>query len=255
MTIQAGFLGAQWGEWWGGRHAPDSDHGRDARVKEAKMLVVQSLLNTGIPVSLRYPRDIANFFQNIPLIGWHNDAVLAQGPQGADAGTFDKGSKLWPDNALQAAQHFARTAIPNVRGGESCEDAGKPPRVEWLLEFIREYRLCYLNVEYPGNIRGFFDDPTWGPQLRDALEQNYEACCRGAFCMAPLMDPMAGPDPHRFGAHPHQPQHPLMTSNGDPGAPAVAPEAKASKRLSRTSTLRKLYRSQNLVKKVLGAFT
>ncbi|KAI8833569.1 hypothetical protein BC829DRAFT_79488 [Chytridium lagenaria] len=129
--------------------APDEDFGTDPRVEAAKRLVVNKLLATGIQVCLRYPRDISTYFADMRNIGWHDDAILAQGPGGRDAGTFDKGGSHWRHGDLASSQKFTRNRIKGIRGGECCCDAGTVPSLDDLLEFVKEYRICYLNVEYP----------------------------------------------------------------------------------------------------------
>ncbi|KAJ3326583.1 hypothetical protein HDU76_012804 [Blyttiomyces sp. JEL0837] len=159
LTIQAGFLGSNWGEWWGSCMAPDQDHGTNESVDEAKRTVVKGLTAIGVDVSVRYPRDVALYFHGDREVGWHDDAVLAQGPGGRDAGTFDKGCKLWKDNDISAAQAYTRKFIHGIRGGECCEDAGTVPELSDLIKFVEEYRLCYLNVEYPSVFLAMYRDP------------------------------------------------------------------------------------------------
>ncbi|KAJ3097791.1 hypothetical protein HDU96_000245, partial [Phlyctochytrium bullatum] len=152
LCVQAGFLGRAWGEWWGSRWAPDEDFGEDREVERAKRMVVEAFVGAGVQVCVRYPRDIANYFLGNPLVGWHNDAILAQGPCGPDAGTFDKGSKTWRNNDILTAQSFTRTHIHGIRGGECCNDAGTPPTLDALLTYVRDFRIEYLNAEYPPEI-------------------------------------------------------------------------------------------------------
>ena len=120
-------MGSHWGEWWGcDLFAPCSDHGTECteysninsindhiilkiksqRVHKAKRLVIDTLKKTGCIIQLRYPRDIANLdLCSDPQIGWHNDAILSQGPSGPDSGTFDKGSKVITEFFLQHDIH------------------------------------------------------------------------------------------------------------------------------------------------------
>ncbi|KAJ3407722.1 hypothetical protein HDV05_005315 [Chytridiales sp. JEL 0842] len=186
LCFHAGFLGKNWGEWWGSYLAPERDPGTAATtplhpnpdtaqrnmhvripscagktvseaedlelVRDAKRLVVDSLRSFGLDVCLRYPRDISNYFDGEVGVGWCNDAILAHGPGGQDAGTFDKGGRCWVDNDIVSAQNYARDKILGIRGGECCDDAGHPPTLEELLEYVKEYKLCYLNMEYPNII-------------------------------------------------------------------------------------------------------
>ncbi|KAJ3414377.1 hypothetical protein HDV05_006651 [Chytridiales sp. JEL 0842] len=158
LTLQAGFLGCKWGEWWGSAMAPDVDEGKDPKVEHVKKSLIEMMKQNleGVCISLRYPRDIANYFDADPRIGWHNDAILAQGPGGRDAGTFDKGSKIWQTDHLPLAQSYAKHYIAGIRGGECCSDAGSPPTFAQLADYVQEYGICYLNVEYPeGFLEGY----------------------------------------------------------------------------------------------------
>ncbi|RKO96625.1 hypothetical protein CAUPRSCDRAFT_11686 [Caulochytrium protostelioides] len=146
-ALQAGFLGAAYGEWWGGVLAPDYDPGWSSTVRAAKSYVVQELKKTGLPILIRYPRDIATYFPDDPQIGWHDDCILANGPGGHDAGTFSKGGIPWPENDLGAAMIYSQHKIQGIRGGESCSDAGTAPDCPALLTFVKNFKICFLNVE------------------------------------------------------------------------------------------------------------
>ncbi|KAJ3107602.1 hypothetical protein HDU97_003596 [Phlyctochytrium planicorne] len=173
LCIQAGFLGKNWGEWWGSAMAPDEDFGEDFAVETVKRELVGALIKAGVPVCLRYPRDIANYFCGNPNVGWHDDAILAQGSGGPDAGTFEKGGMLWQNNRLKEAQTFAQTKILGIRGGECCCDAGSVPSLRDLFEFVKEYRLSYLNAEYPDEIfRQFCEKGEMVQEITKELERN-----------------------------------------------------------------------------------
>lgn len=76
--IQAGFLGP-WGEWWGG-DLEGSDFGSDPALRTLKTSVVDSL-KSAFPstfIQLRYPRDIATYYEGDPQIAFHDDSVRSQ---------------------------------------------------------------------------------------------------------------------------------------------------------------------------------
>ena len=72
------------------------------------------------------------------------------------------------------AQKFTKK-IKGPRGGESCEDVGVPPSFPELLKYVKEYRLSYVNVEYPPC---FLAQYLEGGKIRDditfQLERNFK---------------------------------------------------------------------------------
>ena len=86
-----------------------------------KTFIVQELLKIpDIPISIRSPRDIANYFHAISRIGFHNDCILSGGPEGTDTGTFDAPSVFWKANEIAKARAYTINQIRSLRGGESC---------------------------------------------------------------------------------------------------------------------------------------
>lgn len=120
LSIQAGFLGNAWGEWWGTPTTPDNDVGTDTYIRQVKTFVVDTLLTTGVSVPVRTPSNVANYYNGHALVGWHNDCILSGGFDGHDTGTFDKPSAIWPAGSLEVAKTFAQKEIKGIVGGESC---------------------------------------------------------------------------------------------------------------------------------------
>ncbi|KAJ3201804.1 hypothetical protein HDU67_001048, partial [Dinochytrium kinnereticum] len=58
----------------------------------------------------------------------------------------------WRVNDLRKSQFFTKNKIQGIRGGECCSDAGTVPNLKDLLDFVNDYRICYLNAEYPAII-------------------------------------------------------------------------------------------------------
>lgn len=149
--VQAGFLGP-WGEWWGG-DLEGADLGDDAALRALKTGVVDAWKQAvpGLPVQMRYPRDIATYYPDDARVAFHDDAVLAADE---DDGTFhaSRKTKLWPDGDPQAQRSFIKERsqrLGSINAGESDEktaytDCGA------LLAYLRDYRIFVFNTEWPG---------------------------------------------------------------------------------------------------------
>lgn len=68
---QAGWLGTGYGEWCCSPVTPDNDLGQTLQISQKKTSIVLQMLQLGggIPISLRSPRDIANYFHGIGMFG------------------------------------------------------------------------------------------------------------------------------------------------------------------------------------------
>ena len=152
--IQAGFLGP-WGEWWGG-DLEGSDFGSDQALRTLKTSVVDSL-KSAFPntfIQLRYPRDIATYYEGDSQIAFHNDSVLAGSD---DGGTFSATKKcaLWPDGdpGKQRAWIKQRTSkLGSFNAGESSENT---PDVSCsaLLAYLQEYGITVFNAQWPSVVK------------------------------------------------------------------------------------------------------
>ncbi|HVY26427.1 MAG TPA: DUF4874 domain-containing protein [Polyangiaceae bacterium] len=148
--LQAGFLGP-WGEWWSG-DLEGSDFGSDQELRTLKTGVVNGL-KSAFPntfIQLRYPRDIATYYEGDPQIAFHDDSVLAGGD---DGGTFNATKKcpLWPDGdpGKQRAWIKQRSdKLQSVNAGEASEST---PDVscDTLLAYLEEYRIAVFNTQWP----------------------------------------------------------------------------------------------------------
>ncbi|RKO98140.1 hypothetical protein CXG81DRAFT_16882 [Caulochytrium protostelioides] len=147
LQVQAGFLGAMYGEWWGDNlHdglAPDNDDGSNGAVADAKKTIVESFLHMGCAVGLRYPRDKHLYFADNNLVGVHNDCINSNGIGGDDSGTFSK--LAGPLNSIQTAQRFMAQGT-YLKGGEMCTDTASCPE---LLAHVQQYGIGYLNADFP----------------------------------------------------------------------------------------------------------
>jgi len=67
---QAGWLGNGYGEWALSPTTPDDDKGKDVSISKKKSFIVTQMLKLGggIPISIRSPRDIANYFHGIGIV-------------------------------------------------------------------------------------------------------------------------------------------------------------------------------------------
>lgn len=153
--MQAGFLGP-WGEWWGG-DLEGSDYGTDNDLRTLKTGVVDAMKAAfpGLPIQMRYPRDIATYYANDSQIAFHDDAVLAGSD---DQGTFYgwKGSTLWPgDGTSEGTQReFIRSRsarFGSLNAGESSEqtpaqDCGA------LMSYLTIYNIRVFNTDWPSAV-------------------------------------------------------------------------------------------------------
>ncbi len=106
---------------WGSATTPFNDDGTNPLISYKKTFIVQELLKIpDVPISVRAPRDIANYFHGINRIGFHDDCILSGGPDGTDTGTFDAPSVFWKANEIGKARDYAMNQIRSLRGGESC---------------------------------------------------------------------------------------------------------------------------------------
>lgn len=106
----------------GSSTTPDLDDGSNPLISYKKSFIVSSLLDLpdNIPISLRSPRDISNYFHGLNRIGFHNDCLLSDGPDGSDTGTYDKSSLFWATGDIKEARSYSMNQIRSLRGGESC---------------------------------------------------------------------------------------------------------------------------------------
>lgn len=165
--LQAGFLGP-WGEWWSG-DLEGSDFGSDQDLRTLKTGVVNGL-KSAFPntfIQLRYPRDIATYYEGDPQIAFHDDSVLAGSD---DGGTFNATKKcpLWPDGdpAKQRAWIKQRSdKLQSVNAGEASEST---PAVscDALLAYLKEYRIAVFNTQWPAVVT------PCASQLKSSLSYN-----------------------------------------------------------------------------------
>jgi len=153
--LQAGFLGP-WGEWWGG-DLEGSDYGTDSDLRTLKTGVVDALKAAfpGMPIQMRYPRDIATYYANDAQIAFHDDAILAGSD---DQGTFYgwKGSALWPGDGSSTQQQRdfmkSRSArLASLNAGEASEET---PSLDCgtLLNYLATYNIRVFNTDWPSTV-------------------------------------------------------------------------------------------------------
>ena len=148
--VQAGFLG-QWGEWHDGPFCQVAGAGSDSASLAVKKDVVSELVKTGIKVAVRTPEDHAVLTGGVKStsVTIHNDCIFAEGPGGADEGTFVQTDG---HNAAYWQAYTKKVAGNNGYGGEGCEDT-----YDWsdytqlcgsngLVKYINDYQMAYLNV-------------------------------------------------------------------------------------------------------------
>lgn len=66
---QAGWIGITFGEWCCSPTTPDNDLGQDLEIAMKKYFIIETMLGVGnnLTISLRSPRDIANYFHGIGM--------------------------------------------------------------------------------------------------------------------------------------------------------------------------------------------
>jgi hypothetical protein len=148
--LQAGFLGP-WGEWWGG-DLEGSDFGSDPELRTLKTGVVGGL-KSAFPntfIQLRYPRDIATYYENDPQIAFHDDSVLAGSD---DGGTFSATKKcpLWPDGDPGKQRSWLKQRNDKLQSFNAGEASENTPDVscDALVAYLAEYRIAVFNTQWP----------------------------------------------------------------------------------------------------------
>lgn len=148
--LQAGFLGP-WGEWWSG-DLEGSDFGSDQELRTLKTGVVNGL-KSAFPntfIQLRYPRDIATYYEGDPQIAFHDDSVLAGSD---DGGTFNATKKcpLWPDGDPDKQRSWIKQRSDKLQSFNAGEASENTPDVscDTLLAYLKEYRIAVFNTQWP----------------------------------------------------------------------------------------------------------
>lgn len=160
--VQAGFLGENWGEWWGaGIVEPDEGSFTTDTGKKKKWIAdrwKRFQRETGIVVQFRYPRDHAVYTGDMAGdMAIHDDCMLSRGWDGDDSGTFSKGAvgKWKPDDLNPAKTYMAK--VPRYVVAEMCSDTSDfIPTCDLVLKFVRQYKVVGINKEWPSFARAIW---------------------------------------------------------------------------------------------------
>ncbi|RKO98072.1 hypothetical protein CXG81DRAFT_19439 [Caulochytrium protostelioides] len=169
-AIEAGFLGVSYGEWWGSRFAPDGLDTSDA-VANAKKGVVNALKTSGCFVLMRYPRDIADYFDGDEQIGMHDDCALSRGIDGDDSGTLSKAAAAWGSrDTVTAALDYVQNRIKGPIVGEACED--NAPSCATVIAWIKRFRAAFFNNAFPSSYQNVLSNAACTTLVVEALSVN-----------------------------------------------------------------------------------